>query len=83
LDEHEWVLNIDIGKAERHAIFFPLVPNQIENAGPQKASSSSRGIQIELQKSDQLLKTPPRLPGVLVLAGGQGHLIDAPVTTSR
>jgi len=83
LDKHEWVLDIDTGKTEPHATFFPLVPNQIENAGSQKASTSSRGIQIELQESDQLLKAPPRLSGVLVLDGGKGYLIDAAVTTSR
>jgi thiol:disulfide interchange protein DsbD len=83
LDEHQWVLSIDTGERETEATFFPLEPNQIENAAPQKASASSRGVQIELQRSDQLLKSPPRLTGVLVLAAQQGYLIDAPVTTSK
>jgi thiol:disulfide interchange protein DsbD len=83
LDEHLFVLNVDSGKQETGATFFPLEPNQIENTAPQKASPSSRGIRIELQKSDQLLKPPPRLTGVLVFASGQGYVIDAPVVTSR
>ena len=83
LDKHRWVLNIDTGKPESNATFFPLDGNQIENAAPQKVSPSSRGIQIELQKSDQLLKAPPQLRGLLVLATGQGFMIDAPVTTTK
>jgi thiol:disulfide interchange protein DsbD len=83
LDEHQFILNVDTGKREADATFFPLEPNQIENAAPQKASPSSRGIRIVLQKSDQLLKSPPRLTGVLVLVSGQGYLIEAPVTTSK
>ena len=83
LDKHWWVLNVETGKRETEATFFPLEPNQIENAAPQKASALPRGIRIELQRSDQLLKSPPRLRGVLVLAGGHGYLIEAPVTTSK
>lgn len=83
LDKHRFILNVDTGKREADATFFPFEPNQIENAAPQKASPSSRGIRIELQKSDQLLKPPPRLTGVLVFASGQGYAIAAPVTTSK
>jgi thiol:disulfide interchange protein DsbD len=83
LDEHRFVLNVDTGKRETGATFFPLEPNQIENAAPQKASPFSRGIRIELQKSDQLLKSIPHLTGLLVLASGQGYLIEAAVSTSK
>jgi len=83
LDQHRFVLNVDTGKRETEATFFPLEPNQIENAAPQKASPFSRGIRIELQKSDQLLKSPPRLTGVLVFASGHGYVIEAPVITSK
>ena len=83
LDEHRFVLNVDTGKRETAATFFPLEPNQIENAAPQKASPFARGIRIEMQKSDQLLKAPLRLKGVLVFASGQGYVIEAPVTASK
>jgi thiol:disulfide interchange protein DsbD len=83
LDMHRFVLNVDTGKRETEAAFFPLEPNQIENAAPQKVSPSARGIRIELQKSDQLLKPPPRLTGVLVFASGEGYVIEAPVITSK
>jgi DsbC/DsbD-like thiol-disulfide interchange protein len=83
VDQHLFVLNVDTGKREMGATFFPLEPNQIENAAPQKASPFSRGIRMELQKSDQLLKSPPRLTGVLAFTSGQGYVIDAPVTISK
>ena len=83
LDEHVFVLNVDTGKRETGAAFFPLDPNQIENAAPQKVSPFSRGIRLELEKSDQLLKAPPRLRGVLVFTSGKGYVIEAPVITSK
>lgn len=83
LDNQNFVLNVETGKRETNATFFPLDPNQIENAAPQKASSLPRGIRIELRKSDQLLKSPPSLAGVLVLGAGQGYTIEAPITQSK
>ena len=83
LDEHRFVLNIDTGKRETAATFFPLEPNQIENAAPQKASPFAQGIRIEMQKSDQMLKAPLQLKGVLGFASGQGYVIEAPVTASK
>jgi thiol:disulfide interchange protein DsbD len=83
LDQHRFVLSVDTGKREAGATFFPLEPNQIENAASQKATPLSRGIQLEIPRSDQLLKAPPRLTGVLVLASGRGYEIEAPVATSK
>ncbi|HMD83252.1 MAG TPA: protein-disulfide reductase DsbD domain-containing protein [Terriglobia bacterium] len=83
LDKYRFVLNVDTGIRETGATFFPLEPNQIENAAPQKASPSSRGVRLEMEKSDQLLKAPPRLTGVLVLPAGQGYVIEAPIVASK
>ena len=83
LDEHRFVLNVITGKRETPATFFPLEPNQIENAAPQKASPFAQGIRIEMQKSDQMLKAPLQLKGVLGFASGQGYLIEAPVIASK
>ncbi len=83
LDQHHWTLNIDTGKREMEGIFFPLEPNQIENAAAQHASATPRGIKLEIPNSDQMLKPPARLSGVLVLGSRQGYLIDAPVTVSK
>ncbi len=83
LDKLRFVLNVDTGKKETGASFFPLNPNEIENAAPQKVSVSSRGIDLELKRSDQMLKPPPRLEGVLVFASGRGYTINAPVRASK
>ena len=80
LEGQRFLLIVDTGKPETAAIFFPSEPNQIENAAQQKVASTSRGFQLALQKSDLLLKPVQRLAGLLVLASGQGYLIQAPVT---
>jgi thiol:disulfide interchange protein DsbD len=83
LDQHRFVLNVTTGKPETGATFFPLEANQIENAAPQKATPLPGGIQLEIQKSDQLLRAPANLSGVLVFASGQGYIIEAPVIASK
>jgi thiol:disulfide interchange protein DsbD len=83
LDEHWFVLSVVTGKREAAATFFPLEPNQIENTAPQKASPLAQGIRIEVQKSDQMLKAPLQLKGVLEFASGQGYTIEAPVIASK
>jgi thiol:disulfide interchange protein DsbD len=83
LEAHTFVLDIQAVKREAGATFFPLEPNQIENAAPQKAIPSPRGIQLELVKSDQMLKPPLRLTGVVELPSGQAYVIDAPVVASK
>jgi len=83
LGQHQFVLTVATGKPEKAATYFPFEPNQIENAAPQPARPFSRGVRIELQKSDQLLKPPPRLTGVLVLSSGQGYTVEAPVIISK
>jgi thiol:disulfide interchange protein DsbD len=76
LQDHWFVLNVDTAERETGGTFFPLKPNQIENAAPQKVNPSTRGLRLELQKSDQLLKAPLRLSGVLVFPSGQGYVIE-------
>jgi thiol:disulfide interchange protein DsbD len=83
LEEQRFVLHVVTGKPETAATFFPLEANQIENAASQKARSLSNGIELEIPKSDQLLKPPARLAGVLVLGPGRGYAIDAPVIASK
>ena len=83
LDEHRFELTVLTGKPEERGGFFPLEPNQIDNAAAPKAIPLDRGLKIEMPKSDQLLKAPPRLKGVLVLAGERGYVIEAAVTTGK
>jgi thiol:disulfide interchange protein DsbD len=83
VEQHDFVLNVDTGKRQTEATFFPLKPNEIENAAPQKVIPSTRGFRLEMVKSDQLIKSPTRLAGVLELADGQSYFIEAPVITRK
>jgi len=83
LEQRAFVLNVEMGKRQTEATFFPLEANQIENAAPQKVNPSARGFRLEMVKSDQLIKTPARLTGVLELTAGQGYFIEAPVITRK
>ncbi len=83
VDQHQWTLNLETGSREADVVFLPLQANQIENSAAQKATVTSNGIRIEIQKSDQMLKPPARLTGVVVLGSKRGYLIDTPVTVSK
>jgi DsbC/DsbD-like thiol-disulfide interchange protein len=65
------------------ARFFPLLPSQIANEGPQNFTASQSGFQVKLKKSDELTGNVARLKGVLTLQGGKAYEIDAPVQKSR
>lgn len=83
IDRRQFVLTIDRGKQIAAATFFPTEPNQVENSAVQKATPLSRGIRLEIPKSDQLLMAPTHLAGVLALSSGQAYLIKAPVAASK
>jgi len=78
-EKDTFVLAIQNGRSISHAEFFPLEPNQIENAAPQPLKPTARGGNITLKKSDQLLKPLSTLKGVLVL-GERSYIVEAPVT---
>lgn len=75
----EFVLLVHAGKPITKAEFFPLEPNQIDNAAPQKVMASPQGLTIALKKSDLLTKPVQVLRGVLVIPGGPAYRIEAPV----
>jgi DsbC/DsbD-like thiol-disulfide interchange protein len=65
-----FVLDVETGSRETKAQFFPIEEDQIDNAAPQTAAPTPRGIRLTLKKSDQLLKPIATLKGVVVLADG-------------
>lgn len=69
------VLGVEAGQAS----FFPLEPDQIDNAAPQTCTAVPGGLRLTLKQSEQLAATPARLDGVLVLAPGRAHALSAPV----
>jgi DsbC/DsbD-like thiol-disulfide interchange protein len=74
----EFRLRLRIGKVIGSAQFFPLEPEQIENAAPQKVSATPGGLDLHLKKSNHLLKPIPRIKGVIVVAG-TAYLVDVPI----
>jgi len=77
-EKDDFILSIEAGKPLAQAEFFPLEPNQIENAAPQKLLRSPGGVKIVLKKSDLLTKPVTILRGVLVTPGA-AYRIEAPV----
>src|SRR5215472_8063735 len=67
------VLSLETGKALSQAGFFPLDPEQIDNAAPQTLEVTPRGAKITLKKSDLLVKPIRVLRGVLVLPSGSAY----------
>src|SRR5579864_5040368 len=81
-----FVLDLETGSRETKAQFFPLEQDQIDNAAPQTAAPTARGIRLTLKKSDQLLKPIATLKGVVVLGdGAPNHAfeISVPVAARR
>lgn len=74
-----FLLSLETGQPETKAAFFPFEEQQIENAAPQRVRLLAGGIQLALQKSDQLLKPIANLKGVVVFGSGQASLVSAPV----
>jgi len=74
-------LRLRTGRVIASPQFFPLEPEQVENAAPQKVSAAPGGLDLHLKKSNHLLKPISRIKGVIVVAG-TAYLVDAPVVQS-
>lgn len=59
--------------------FFPLEPGVIDDSAPRQAVRSPRGLELRFGRSNQLLKPPRHVSGVLLLPDGRGVSISAPV----
>jgi DsbC/DsbD-like thiol-disulfide interchange protein len=81
--KNAFVLTVHSGKALTRAEFFPLEPDQIDNASPQKLQPLPAGIRITLKKSDLLMKPVSSLRGVLVTEGGVAYQVEASVSTAK
>jgi thiol:disulfide interchange protein DsbD len=77
------VVSLEIGRTLSQAGFFPLDPDQIDNAAPQKIEATPRGAKITLRKSDLLVKPIRVLRGVLVLTDGTAYHVEAPVGAGK
>ena len=79
-DEFQLRLRV-VGKLTAPPQFFPLEPEQIENAAPQNITPIPGGVQLHLTKSTHLLKPISRIKGVMVVSG-RAYLLDIPVSES-
>lgn len=79
----DFILTIRAGNPLSKAEFFPLEPDQIDNAAAQKLQPTSTGARLTLKKSDLLLAPISRLRGVLVLADGTAYQVEAPVIAAE
>jgi DsbC/DsbD-like thiol-disulfide interchange protein len=77
------VLTVRTGRRQTSARFFPLVPDQVDNARKQVANPLPGGVRLTLQKSDLLLKPIGILKGVLELGEGRAYVLSVPVARSR
>ncbi|MGD0955873.1 MAG: protein-disulfide reductase DsbD domain-containing protein [Candidatus Acidiferrales bacterium] len=78
-EKDQFVLTVRARTATAKASFFPLDEDQIDNSAPQTVSAFPGGVRLTLKKSDQLLKTPAALRGVLELGPGRAYEVSAPV----
>jgi len=81
-EKGSFLLTASLGHQVNHALFYPLVESQVDNAAPQTLRPTASGFQMTLRKSDQLIKPIERLKGVLVLSADQAFLIDVQVGKS-
>jgi thiol:disulfide interchange protein len=70
-------LQVDTGKRETQAAFFPADQNILDNPAPQSVTPTAQGLVLELKKDASLASTPAQLKGVLELAGGRNYTIAA------
>jgi len=78
-----FVLTVSAGKPINKALFFPLVPDQIDNPSPQLLRVQPRGAAMALRKSELLTKPITTLRGVLVLGDGSAYELNAPVSPAK
>ncbi len=64
-------LAITTGQRETTAEFFPSDQNVLDNPSPQKLTSTSKGLILDLKKDANLTANPGQLRGVLELSGGR------------
>jgi len=61
------------GKKEDSAQFFPFDDSQIANAAKQEVRSLKNGIQLDIQKDENLKATPAALHGLVVFPDGRSY----------
>ena len=76
--KENFILSVETGRPFPQVEFFPLEPNQVDNAAPQGQLHLDGGVKIVLKKSDLLTRPVAILRGVLVTPEA-AYRIEAPV----
>lgn len=78
-NKSQFVLTVRGGSKISKASFFPMEPDQIDNASSQGFASNRAGFQLILKRSDQLIKPISTLKGLIIVGDGQAFEASAPV----
>lgn len=70
-------LDLDTGKKQTGAEFFPLDETVITNASPQPVQPLAHGVELTLTRDENLQATPQALNGVVELANGSAYVVHA------
>jgi thiol:disulfide interchange protein DsbD len=70
-------LNVETGRRETTATFFPEDQDILDNPAPQKVTPTANGLILDLKKDASLTANPAQLKGVLELSGGRNYEIVA------
>jgi hypothetical protein len=72
-----FIIEVVTGSRETSAVFFPLEVSQVNDSAAQVVTALDKGLRLTLRKSDQLVKDPANLAGVLSLPGGRSYVVSA------
>jgi thiol:disulfide interchange protein len=70
-------LEVDTGRPEKQAAFFPADQEVIDNPSPQPVTPTANGLILDLRKDANLTAAPAQLNGVIELSGGRSYRIAA------
>ena len=78
-DGKQITLDLRTGQREAAAAFYPLEPDQIDNAAPQAVTPTATGVRLVLQRADPAAAAPGTVKGVVQFDGGRAFEFAAPV----
>lgn len=78
-----FIVKISAPRSLKQAQFFPTDPGQIDNAARQVVLPATRGVRLQLKKSDLLLKPITILRGVLSVGQDRAYAVEAPVRAAQ
>ena len=82
-DQTAFAATLITGDPEEDAEFYPLDPDQIENAADQDIEHLPNGIRIILKRAPDAGTLPTTLRGVIKISDTQSYEVSAPVTAGQ